>query len=1011
MKAIKFLTIGLIALFSFTSAYAQANGSIAGSVTDANGAVVVGAAVSVQAAAGLRRDVVTNAKGEYSVTNLPPGKYTVKVFATKFELYENTEVQVAAGEKNELLVVLTVGGIVENVDVSQNDSLSNEPDNNKDATVLKDKDLEALPDDPDELAAALQALAGASAGPNGGQIYIDGFTGGQLPSKDQIREIRINNNPFSAEFDRPGNSRIEILTRPGSDRFRGGLNGAFNDESLNSRNPFAPNRASSQTRRFGGNFGGPIKKGKASFFVDLNHNSVDENSLINAQILDSNLSIVNFRRDIGTPTSNFRFSPRVDLTINDKNTAVIRYSYNRNQRENQGLSELTLPTRAFDSSNREHELRVTETMIINSKTVNETRFEYSDSRRLQDGGTLIPGVSVAAAFVSGGAQVGNSFNNNRLWEINNSTSTAFGKGMQHSVKFGGRLRRITITDRSENNYAGLFSFNGFALGANEVDACDIDGDRIVASIEQFRCKVQGAGSRYNPTQFTITTGNPELGVTRTDGALFIGDDWKVNPEFLFSVGLRYENQTNIDSKFNFAPRLGLAWSPGAGRPSGPMFVFRAGAGIFYDRFGENNTLQALRFNGQNQFSLRVSANDPDANRRAIALTLLAQPVFNANGTVTNSPTGPQVQALLPTASQLRQVSPILQAPYTIQTVFSIERAFNRKLTLSTNLQMGRTLHGIRTRNINAPVCPNFLTPGANCAGAPRPLPAFGDILAYESSAVTNSVRVGVNARVNLSQRVSFFGFYNGGSTKSNGGEPVYAYDLSNEYVRVGGMPAHSLGIVGNFGLPWGLSLNPNINIRSGTPFNITRGEDLNADSNFNERPTFARLAAVCTANNIVADFCRLGDFDPNAIVPKNFGTGPSSVTVSLRLGKNFSFGNSDTGSNAGNRGGGAGGGGGGNRGGGGGGGQMIMMGGGGGGGPMMMGGGPGGGGRSRYNLNLSVQVTNLFNTVNLNNPVGNITSFRFGQSTGTSGGFGGFGGFGGGTGPNRRVELQARFSF
>lgn len=1033
MKAINFLTIGLIALFSFSSAYAQANGSIAGSVTDANGAVVVGAAVSVQAAAGLRRDVVTNAKGEYSVTNLPPGKYTVKVFATKFELYENTEVQVAAGEKNELLVVLTVGGIVENVDVSQNDSLSNEPDNNKDATVLKDKDLEALPDDPDELAAALQALAGASAGPNGGQIYIDGFTGGQLPSKDQIREIRINNNPFSAEFDRPGNNRIEILTRPGSDRFRGGLNGAFNDESLNSRNPFAPNRASSQTRRFGGNFGGPIKKGKSSFFVDLNHNSVDNNALINAQILDPSLNIITLRQDIGVPTSNFRFSPRFDFALNDKNTAVIRYSYNRNQQENQGLGELTLPSRAFDSSNREHELRVTETMIINSKTVNETRFEFSDSRRLQEGGTLIPGVSVSSAFLSGGAQVGNSFNNNRLWEVNNSTSTALGRGMQHSVKFGGRLRRIAITDRSENNYAGTFSFPGFTLrGATQTlpaeivsvatatlcgfDAAATNPARTtpftITSIEQYRCGVRGAtDARFDPNQFTITTGNPELGVARTDGALFISDDWKVSPEFLFSIGLRYENQTNIDSSLNFAPRLGLAWSPGASRPSGPKFVLRAGAGVFYDRFGENNTLQALRFNGQNQFSLRVSATDPDPARRAIALQLLAQPVFAANGTVTNAPTGAQVQALLPSASQLRQVAPDFQAPYTIQSVVSIEKSFSPKFTLSGNFRVSRTLHQLRTRNVNAPICPNFYLTQTSCVGAPRPLPAFTDILAYESSGYSNVVGAGVFARVNLNPRVSFFTNYNVGMVKSNSDTPVYAYDLSDEYAWAGGSPVHNFGMFGNFSLPWGLSLNPNLNFRSGTRFNITRGTDLNGDGNFNERPTFAQLATACATNNINADFCDIGGFDPNAIVPKNFGVGPSSFTVSMRISKNFAFGNVDGGSNAGGGGNRGGGGGGGNRGGGGGGGQMVMMGGGGGGGPMMMGGMGGGGGRSRYNLNLSVQITNLFNTVNLNNPTGNITSFRFGQSTGTSGGFGGFGGFGGGTGPNRRVELQARFNF
>ena len=132
--------------------------------------------------------------------------------------------------------------------------------NNLSATVLKEQDLEALPDDPDELEAGLQALAGASAGPNGGQIYIDGFTGGQLPPKESIREIRINQNPFSAEFDRLGFGRIEILTKPGTDKFRGQAFFNFNDESLNSRNPFALNRAPIQTKFYGGSVSGPIKK-------------------------------------------------------------------------------------------------------------------------------------------------------------------------------------------------------------------------------------------------------------------------------------------------------------------------------------------------------------------------------------------------------------------------------------------------------------------------------------------------------------------------------------------------------------------------------------------------------------------------------------------------------------------------------------------------------------------------------------------------------------------------------
>src|ERR1035438_1228511 len=139
--------------------------------------------------------------------------------------------KVGAAEKQEVTVQGEAGP-----------SLSVEPDNNATALVLKGEDLQALPDDPDDLSDALQALAGPGAGPSGGQIYIDGFSGGQLPPKESIREIRINQNPFSAEYDRLGFGRIEILTKPGTDRFRGMLFLNDSDAEFDSRNPFASNK-------------------------------------------------------------------------------------------------------------------------------------------------------------------------------------------------------------------------------------------------------------------------------------------------------------------------------------------------------------------------------------------------------------------------------------------------------------------------------------------------------------------------------------------------------------------------------------------------------------------------------------------------------------------------------------------------------------------------------------------------------------------------------------------------
>lgn len=1011
MKLIRtaFIT-AVISIVAAGSAFAQAVGSLGGQVVDSLGAVVVGATVTVVGAEGKQKQVITNAKGEYNVTGLPAGKYTVKAIAPKFALYENADVTITGGEKNDLIVVLTVEGITENVDVQTNNQVSNEADNNKDATIIKGSDLEALPDDPDELQAALQALAGAAAGPNGGQIYIDGFTGGQMPSKESIREIRINSNPFSAEYDRIGFGRIEILTRPGSDKFRGSFNTNFNDESLNSRNPFAVNRASTQRRNFGGNVSGPIRKGKSSFFLDVSHNSNDNNAVINAQVVDPSFAIVPFRRDIKQPTTRLNIAPRFDLAINDKNTLVFRYSYGDSTNKNQGIGDTSLPGRAYMTTSREHEFRITETMIINPKTVNETRFEFSDNRRDQTGDNTIPTVNVTSSFTGGGASIGNSFNTNKTFEINNFTSTSFGKNSEHSFKFGGRLRHVSIVDRSESNYAGTYLFPGFLAAS----PCDINGDLIVSSIEQYRCKVSGvSGALYNPTQFSMTTGNPELPVSQFDAGLFATDDWKLSPALLLSFGLRYENQNNISSNFNFAPRFGFAWSPGAGGAKAPKTVFRGGGGVFYERFSENYTLQAERNNGVNQLNLLVSANDPDPARRAAALILLAQPTFTLTG-VTNSLTASQILAVLPPqTSTIRQVSDSLHSPYTMQTALSVERALSTRFTLSSTFMLSRTVHALRTRNTNAPVCS---TP-TNCIGAVRPNPTLGNINVYESSGIIDQKRIMMNLRANISRNYSLnvsYGLgFSKGDTDGAGSSPSYMYDLTGEYGRSSSDVRHQVNIFGNMNLWRGFSVSPNVTIISGRPFNITRGTDSNGDGVLTERPTFGELQTRCNELNLRTSFCNIGSNSLTDYLPRNFGEGPASVSVNLRISKNWGFGKTAAQRASGN----AGGGGGDNRGGGG--AQMMMMGGGGGGGMR----GPGGGGfggfgggdvRKPYNLNFSVDIQNLFNIVNLNNPVGSLSSSRFGQSTSSSCGFGGFGGFGGGGGggcPNRRINLSMRFNW
>ena len=201
--------IGLAAPASAQSP--AATGTLHGQVTDPSGAVVPNATVAVLVSGGQTHSATTNRSGSYEIGNLAPGKYTVTANAQGFAVFVQNDVEVAAGQVAQFNISLDINVQKEKVNVQEGTpEIDVNPASNASAIVLSGKDLEALPDDPDELQSDLEALAGPSAGPNGGQLYIDGFTGGQLPPKSSIREIRINQNPFSAEYDKLGLSLIHI---------------------------------------------------------------------------------------------------------------------------------------------------------------------------------------------------------------------------------------------------------------------------------------------------------------------------------------------------------------------------------------------------------------------------------------------------------------------------------------------------------------------------------------------------------------------------------------------------------------------------------------------------------------------------------------------------------------------------------------------------------------------------------------------------------------------------------
>src|ERR1035438_8942068 len=258
----------MVAGIGSQEARAQNVGTIRGTVTDPSAAVVPNATV-IATGNGVTRTVKSDGQGRYTLPNMPPGKYSLRADASGFVTFTKSDFDVPAGQASPLDIALQIAQEAQQVSVVEESTaaLSTDSSSNVSALVLKDADLDALPDDPDDLQSDLEALAGPAAGPNGAQFFIDGFSGGQLPPKSSIREIRINSNPFSSEFDSPGFGRVEIFTRPGTDNYHGQANINYGDRIFDTRNPLQTTaQPAYNSKLFTANLGGPINK-KSSFFI------------------------------------------------------------------------------------------------------------------------------------------------------------------------------------------------------------------------------------------------------------------------------------------------------------------------------------------------------------------------------------------------------------------------------------------------------------------------------------------------------------------------------------------------------------------------------------------------------------------------------------------------------------------------------------------------------------------------------------------------------------------------
>ncbi|HTP70422.1 MAG TPA: carboxypeptidase regulatory-like domain-containing protein [Dongiaceae bacterium] len=993
-----FTAVILFLVAGFAVAQTQVpNGSLRGQVTDPSGAAISGATILLTTPSGASMDTTTNKDGVFEFKDLAPGNYQIKAVAQGFALFSKDGVAVAAGQVTRSNISLSIEIEKEKVEVnSATTQVDVNPSNNANTITLQGKDLEALSDDPDELQSELQALAGPSAGPNGGQIYIDGFTAGQLPPKASIREIRINQNPFSSEYDKLGYGRVEIFTKPGTDKLHGQFMVTGNTSAFNARNPFevipegesAPDYHSTQ---YSGNIGGALTK-KASFFFNVEQRDIQGLGIISATVLDPDFNIVPYSAAITNPQTRTNISPRIDYQLTPSNTLTGRYQYWRDSETNTGIGQFNLTATGDNELNQEHTFQLTDTQIINATMINEARFQFVHETTATTPLNTATALNVNGAFNGNGSGGGIESDTQNRFEFQD----VFYKNInKHAFKFGGRIRSTNDQNSTTSNFNGTFTFGArltpgcVPTAANDcqitpIEAYQITEQGLANGLTIPQIQLLGGGASY----YSQSAGTAGLGVTVVDAGLFFQDDWKLRPNLTISYGLRFETQNNFSDKTDFAPRLGIAWGIGGSAKNPPKTVLRAGFGMFYDRFTYGMLLNQERFNLTGADQQQYLVQNPSFFLSGNVDPLCVPPL----------PTPPPTQCTstpITNSATVYSNNNNLHAPYTIQTGVTVERQISKSANIAFTYLNSRGLHQFFTNNINPQANPN------DPAYTP-PFPNVGNIFQYQSEGTFKQNQLIINGSLRMGAKLSLFGYYtlnyadsDTSGSASFGGSPALGYpsnpfDLQQDWGRAAFDIRNRVFLGGTVGLPKGFRASPFVIVSSGIPFNITTGADPYQDSIFNERPGFAQ----CASGTQTKYGCFNGNPSPGyAPIPINYGEGPGRFTFNLRLSKTFGFG--PVVESSGGQGGGPSGGGTFGR------------------GPGGPRGGPMGGGRGmdagatnhRYALTLAVIGRNIFNNVNVQAPIGNLSSPQFGESNGLAGRP-----YGDST-SNRRIDLQLNFTF
>ena len=792
-----------------TSAAAPAPPSVQGVVADATGAIVPGAEVDLVDPSGtVAGSIHSDGEGNFQISAPHTGNFTLVVSEPGFETVRTAVVIAApaavAGVKAAVVlpalahvhIVLPIAAVASTVRVNGDSSEDlAAPDANHDSSVMTASDLKALPIFDNDYATAMSSFLDQNVSDSGGTgLMVDGVEANRATvSASAVQEIRINQDPYSAQYYWPGRGQMEIITKSTADHYHGQFNFLFRNSAMNAENALAPSKPFEQRQNYEGHITGPIPHApKSSFLGSFNRVVFDQDSVVSAVVAPTIPDPTGaFSANVYAPARDTEFSARVAHQFREGVSGYAQYSYQDSTAQNQGVGGQTLAAAGYNNQYREDDFVAHLDQALNAVMVNQVSLVAERGLNRNTNVAEGPQINVSGDFVSGSAQTdseGSEFNV-RVYDMLTWT-----KG-RNLIKMGAGTPHIDRRAYDDNTDAqGTYTFAP-TLAADGVTV-------LQTALQNYANNL--------PSAFTENTGVVHFIYHQQEMGAFVQDQIKINSRFQITPGVRYDWQNFLATRrLGFSPRVSFAWLLSEESKT----VIRGGGGIYYDRFGSGPLLDLARYGNGARRSVLVSLNP------ATLPTTGCVPITNCL-TLTAQP------------PSLAELAPNAKIPYQINYGISIERQLGEKATGVVSFYSARGIDSFRSVDINAPTPQSGYTV--------RPDPAFGRIRQMQPEAFWDGSGLDISYRGRLNKYFTGFGRYSWAHYDSNTGGigwcPENQYDPNDEWGRSNWDRRNRLGMYAMFQPESVFNLSAGIFANQGTPWTILTGTDKYGDDLFNTRP-------------------------------------------------------------------------------------------------------------------------------------------------------------------------------